>query len=69
MVIIYIGVLKNWGFENIHGELAMAVHKHQESPKRISEFSHHPRQVAINFKFDPKIQGKSSIVGAFSQNL
>ena len=37
----------------------------QESPKKISEFSHHPRPVAINFKFRPKIQRKSAILGPF----
>ena len=37
----------------------------QESPKKISEFSHHPRAVAINFKFRPKIQRKSAISDPF----
>ena len=43
----------------------MAVDIPQESPKKISEFSHHPRPVAINFKFRPKIQRKSAILGPF----
>ena len=43
----------------------MAAHIPQESPKKISEFSHHPRPVAINFKFQPKIQGKSAISDTF----
>ena len=43
----------------------MAVDAPQESPKKNSEFSHHPRPVAINFKFRPKIQRKSAILGPF----
>ena len=43
----------------------MAVDIPQESPKKISEFSHHPRPVAINFKFRPKVQRKSAILGPF----
>ena len=43
----------------------MAEHIPQESPKKISEFSHHPRPVAINFKVWPKVQRKSAILGPF----
>ena len=32
----------------------------KESPKKISEFSHHYRPGATHFKFRPKIQRKSS---------
>ena len=47
----------------------MAVDVPQESPKKISEFSHHPRPVAINFKFRPKIQRKSAILGPFFHKI
>ena len=43
----------------------MAAHIPQESPKKISEFSHHPRAVAINLKFRPKIQRKLTILDPF----
>ena len=32
----------------------------KESPKKISEFSHHYRPGATHFKFRPKIQRKSA---------
>ena len=43
----------------------MAVHKPHGSSKKISEFSHHPRPGAINFKFWTKVQRKSAIFGTF----
>ena len=51
--------------ENLYGELTIVAYIPQESPKKISEFSHHPRAVAINFKFRPKIQRKSAILDPF----
>ena len=43
----------------------MAARIPQESPKEISEFSHHPRLGAIRFKFWTKIQRKSVIFDPF----
>ena len=43
----------------------MAAHIPQESPKKISEFSHHPRPGAIDFKFRTKIQRKTAILDPF----
>ena len=41
----------------------MAAHIPQESPKKISEFSHHPRPGAIRFKFRTKIHHKIFYIG------
>ena len=41
----------------------------KESPKKNSEFSHHPRLVATHFKFEPKIQRKSANLAPFFKNI
>ena len=49
--------------------ICMAAHIPQDSPKKISEFSHHHRPGAIRFKFRTKIQRKSAFSWPFFHKI